>query len=386
VLRGRLLWRWRLKVTFHGGPADLYALAAILEDLPADLVPTNGLQVMDAQGAFEPNPTVATVVSLDVNDTLGRQRIGAALRRSLAADQPVWLLECGKKPVETTLSAIEQARPAICALFVPAIEAEAAERSLAGLRQIVHRLRAPGGCPWDRNQTHESLAKYTIEEAYEVVDAIRHHGPNELAEELGDLLLQVFLQSELAEEAGDFTLNDVVERLSGKLIHRHPHVFGDVQVGGAEDVEVNWEALKKAEKGERASVLDGIPKSLPALAMAAEMQKRLRKAGFEWPDRTGVEATLAEELQELRSANSADEAGAELGDVLWMATALGGWLGADAEDRLRATIHKVDARFRYVEDRVRERGQQVKDLSLDQMLALWDQAKSLDRTPGTGAP
>lgn len=272
------------------------------------------------------------------------------------------------------------------ALFVPAIEAEVARRSYAGLRQIVHRLRAPGGCPWDRKQTHESLAKYTVEEAYEVVDAIRHHGPAELAEELGDLLLQVFLQSEIATDTGHFDLNDVFERISAKLIHRHPHVFGDVVVSGAEDVEVNWEALKTAEKGERASVLDGIPKSLPALAMAAEMQKRLRKVGFEWPDRAGVEAKLAEELGELRSAATPEEASAELGDVLWMATALGGWLGADAEDRLRATIDKVDARFRYVEQRVREQGKQIRDLNLDEMLAIWNEAKTQTTAPDARRP
>ena len=266
-------------------------------------------------------------------------------------------------------------------MFVPAVEPEAAERSLAGLRQIVHRLRAPGGCPWDRKQTHQSLAKYVLEEAYEVVDAIEHHGPAELSEELGDLLLQVYLQSELAEEAGTFQLNDVVERLTTKLIRRHPHVFGDVEVGGAADVEVNWEALKKAEKGERVSALDGVPRSLPALAMAAELQKRMRKTGFEWPDRSGAEAKLAEELDELREAATPEEAAAELGDVLFVLTELANWYGANAEDALRRTNAKVEARFRYVEDRVRERGLSVSDVPLAELEAIWQQSKSLDRQP-----
>ncbi len=245
----------------------------------------------------------------------------------------------------------------------------------------MHRLRAPGGCPWDREQTHQSLAKYVLEEAYEVVDAIEHHGPAELSEELGDLLLQVFLQSELAEEAGRFSLNDVVERITTKLIRRHPHVFADVVVGGAADVEVNWEALKKAEKGERVSALDGVPRSLPALTMAAELQKRMRKTGFEWPTRQGAEAKLAEELAELRDAPTPEAAAAELGDVLFVLTELANWYGASAEDALRGTNVKVEARFRYLEDRVRERGLAVSDLPLDELEAIWQQSKALDRSP-----
>jgi len=341
---------------------------------------------MRADGAFEPNPTVPTLVALSADDPDGRRRISTALGRSISPAQQVWLLECGRAPIESTLGQFEAASPRLCALYIPDIEAEAAGRSYAGLRQIVHRLRAPGGCPWDRKQTHESLAKYTIEEAYEVVDAIRNHGTDELAEELGDLLLQVFLQSEVADESGDFSLNDVFAQLSAKLIHRHPHVFGDVQVSGAADVEANWEALKKVEKGERSSALDGIPRSLPALAMAAEMQKRLRKAGFDWPDRAGAEAKLAEELDELRTAATPEEAAAELGDVLWMVTAFASRLGVDAEDRLRDTIDKVEARFRYVEDGLRERGQQVSDLPLDDLLAIWNEAKALDRQTGPARP
>jgi tetrapyrrole methylase family protein/MazG family protein len=252
---------------------------------------------------------------------------------------------------------------------------------MAGLRQIVHRLRAPGGCPWDREQTAQSLTKYVVEEAYEVVDAIEHHGSAEISEELGDLLLQVFLQAEIAEEAGDFSLNDVVAGLATKLIRRHPHVFADVAVSGSADVEANWEALKKAEKGERRSVLDGVPKSLPALAMAAEIQKRMRKTGFKWPDRAGAEAKLAEELAEVRDAATPTEAAAELGDVLFVLTELATWYGANAENALRHTNAKVDARFRYVEERVRERGVAIQDMPLEELVALWHEAKTLDHQP-----
>jgi tetrapyrrole methylase family protein/MazG family protein len=308
----------------------------------------------------------------------GSEGLGVA-RRALDGGQPIWLLGAGDDAIPST---VDDLRPGdVDAVFVPAVEPEDAERSLAGLRHLVHRLRAPGGCPWDRKQTHQSLSKYVLEEAYEVVDAIENHGPDELSEELGDLLLQVFLQSELAEEAGRFSLNDVVEKLTTKLIRRHPHVFGDVEVGGAADVEVNWEALKQAEKGERVSALDGVPRSLPALAMAAELQKRMRKTGFEWPNREGAEAKLAEELAELRDAPTPEAAAAELGDVLFVLAELASWYGANAEDALRRTNLKVEARFRYVEQRVRERGLSVSDVPLAELEAIWQQSKSLDRAP-----
>jgi tetrapyrrole methylase family protein / MazG family protein len=352
---------------------DFARVNALLESLPDDLRPRGGLQVVDLDAPFEPNPTVPTLI-------VGRLSGDAD---ALAASLPAIVRRAlGDRPTLVPLAADGAAEgSAVEAVFVPAVEPEAAERSLAGLRLIVHRLRAPGGCPWDRKQTHRSLAKYVLEEAYEVVDAIEHHGPAELSEELGDLLLQVFLQSELAEEAGTFQLNDVVERLTTKLIRRHPHVFGDVEVGGAADVEVNWEALKKVEKGERVSALDGVPRSLPALAMAAELQKRMRKTGFEWPDRSGAEAKLAEELAELRAASTPKEAAAELGDVLFVLTELASWYGANAEDALRRTNAKVEARFRYVEDRVRERGLSVSDLPLTELEAIWQQSKALDRRP-----
>jgi tetrapyrrole methylase family protein/MazG family protein len=355
---------------------DLASIGRLLKGVPAEMQPTGAIQVMDAAHAFEPNPTVPTLV-LGLDPTADASAAQAALKRGLTLDQTIWLLSDDREPFGMTLRTLADVGSlAALAIYVPAIEAEAAERSLAGLRHIVGRLRKE--CPWDRKQTHESLAKYTLEEAYEVVDAIEHHGPSELAEELGDLLLQVFLQSEIAEETGDFALNDVVEHISTKLIRRHPHVFADVEVSGASDVEANWEALKKAERTERISVLDGISKSLPALAMAAEMQKRMRKAGFEWPDRADVEAKLAEELGELQAAASPAEAQAELGDVLFVLTGLGGWLDSDAETGLRATNAKVDARFRYVEDRVRERGVTIKDVPLSDLLALWNEAKSHD--------
>lgn len=357
---------------------DLVKLSAFLDTLPAEDRSGGTLQVVDLAAPIEPNPIAASVLV----GLRGTSAASLALAvRGLRPDQRVWLLSSESPPAVTTVARLGEDSAGAEMAFVPAVDPDTAERSLAGFRHIVHRLHAPGGCPWDRKQTHQSLAKYTLEEAYEVVDAIEHGGSDDLAEELGDVLLQVFLHSEIAGEAGRFTLNDVIAKISEKLIRRHPHVFGDVQVSGAADVEANWEVLKKAEKSERISVLDGIPRSLPALVMAAELQKRMRKTGFEWPDRTGAEAKLAEELEELRTASSPPEAAAELGDVLFVLTGLAAWHDATAEDALRRTNAKVEARFRYLEQRVRERGQAISDLPLVELLAIWNEAKTLDPRP-----
>ena len=358
---------------------DFAQIAALLARLPADLQPGASVQVVSLAAPFEANPIVPTLLVGLGNSDDDRLAALDTVRRGFDPEQSVWLLRTDGPATPSTVAALTN--DGADAAFVPAVEPESADRSLAGLRHVVHRLRAPGGCPWDRKQTHQSLAKYVIEEAYEVVDAIEHHGTEELSEELGDLLLQVFLQSEVAEEAGDFSLNDVVRQITTKLIRRHPHVFADVVVGGASDVEVNWDALKKAEKGERHSVLDGVPKSLPALAMATEIQKRMRKTGFEWETRAGAEAKLAEELAELRDAPTPEAAAAELGDVLFVLAELANWYGANAETALRQTNAKVETRFRYVEDRVRERGVQVSDLPLAELEAIWQQSKRGERPP-----
>jgi tetrapyrrole methylase family protein/MazG family protein len=357
---------------------DLGRAVALLDRLPAELRPVGALQIMDLAAPFEPNPTVPTLI-VGLADGRADTSALALASRALADDQSAWLLRSDGPPTRGT--ARDLATTDAEAVFLPAVKPEAADRSLAGLRQVVHRLRAPGGCPWDREQTAQTLEKYVLEEAYEVVDAIEHHGPAEVAEELGDLLLQVFLQSEIAQEAGTFSLNDVVHQLTTKLIRRHPHVFGDVQVSGASDVEVNWEALKKAEKGEPVSALDGIPRSLPSLMMAAEIQKKFRKAGFKWETRAGAEAKLAEELAELRDAPTPEAFAAELGDVLFVLSELANWYGANAEDALRGTNARVEARFRYVEDRVRERGLAIGDLPLEELEQLWQEAKAQERQP-----
>jgi len=252
--------------------------------------------------------------------------------------------------------------------------------SAHGMRAIVARLRAPEiGCPWDLEQTHRSLTPYVVEEAYEVVDAIEDEHPGELAEELGDLLLQVALHAEVADQSDEFEWNDVVRALSAKLVRRHPHVFGSVEVSGASDVVRNWDVLKAAEKSgaARESALDGVPRALPALKQATEIGRKAVKAGFDWPTREGTVDKVREELAELLEAQSLQERGEELGDLLWIIAKLAWQDGIDPEEALRSANRKFTARFKIIEKLTQERGfAQVGDMPRTDLLALWSEAKA----------
>jgi tetrapyrrole methylase family protein / MazG family protein len=249
------------------------------------------------------------------------------------------------------------------------------------LRSIVARLRAPEiGCPWDLQQTHRSLTPYVIEEAYEVVDAIEEdQGPAALAEELGDVLLQVVLHAEIADQSDEFDFNDVVRGLSAKLVRRHPHVFGEVEVRGAADVVRNWDMLKAAEKAGQppaASALDGVPRTLPALRRAAELSRKAAKAGFDWPNREGTLDKVREELAELLAAESLEERREEVGDLLYILAKLANQEGVDPEEALRAANMKFTRRFQALEQIAAERGwPSLTDQPLAELEAAWREAK-----------
>ena len=247
---------------------------------------------------------------------------------------------------------------------------------------IVERLRAPGGCPWDREQTHTSLKRNLLEECYEVLEAIDDEDPQLLAEELGDLLVQVAFHADIAREAGQFDLGDVLTKINQKLIRRHPHVFESAIVGDAREVERNWEKLKEAErqeKGIKKSPVDGIPKDLPALAIAQLMQDRVGRVGFEWDDISGVLNKLSEEVEELRQAETKEEKVHELGDILFMMVNLSRWLGIHAEDALRLTNQRFQWRYRKMEELAGERGQEFAQLPMADKDSLWDEAKVIEK-------
>lgn len=248
-------------------------------------------------------------------------------------------------------------------------------RTFPGLRRIVARLRAPDGCPWDRIQTHESLKPFLLEEACEALAALDEGDASRLAEELGDLLLEVLLHVQIAEEAGEFRLEDVIYGIASKLVRRHPHVFGEAKAETPEEVVAHWEALKREERGEEGSILAGIPRTLPALAASQALQRRAARVGFQWPQTERVLDKLSEELGELAKAESQEERRDELGDVLFVLADVARRLEVDAEEALRLANGKFQRRFGAMEELARQRGRKLSDMGLSEMEALWKEAK-----------
>ena len=246
------------------------------------------------------------------------------------------------------------------------------------LEEIVRILRAPGGCPWDAEQTHESIRRNFLEEAYEAVEAIDQHSSEHLKEELGDVLLQIVLHARMEEEAGRFDLDGVADGICKKLIYRHPHVFGEVAVSGTGEVLANWEALKRKEKGQatHTDALEAVARSLPALWRAEKVQKKARKAGFDWPDISGALDKLSEELDELKAAVAGGgDVAEELGDLLFSAVNVSRFLEVDCEDALGQATDKFIRRFRRVEEQAAQGDKPLEEMTLAELDALWDRAK-----------
>lgn len=245
----------------------------------------------------------------------------------------------------------------------------------ATLVGIIARLRAPDGCPWDREQTHLSLRGNLLEECYEVLEALDKGDSHKLCDELGDLLMQIVLHAQIASEAGEFGIGDVIRNISTKLIRRHPHVFGSRRVRDAEEVAHNWEALKREEKATGASILDGVPKEMPALAYSQRVQGRVARLGFDWEDTNGVIDKLAEEVRELRQAGSQAERATEFGDLFFTLVNIARREGVDPEAALREANERFYARFTCMEELCRKRGVEFSKLSFDEQNELWEEAK-----------
>jgi len=316
----------------------------------------------------------------------------AVLRRLYPADHLVGRFGTPDETTVGELSATDLAGP----LYLGPVAPEAAFASPWGMPWISSRLRAPDGCPWDREQTHESLRNHLLEEAYEVYDALADGATPALAGELGDLWLQVVLHAQLAAEAGIFDLTDVQAAIASKIVRRHPHVFGDAEARTATDVNRQWERIKQAERAAEASVgegvtapksaLEGISRSLPALAASQEMQERAAHLGYDWPSVDGVLAKVDEELAELAEAASAAARTEEVGDLLMVLVNLARHHGVDAEAALRGANGKFRRRFGIVERLAAARSVALRDLSFAQLDELWDQAKAeLAAGDGPGA-
>jgi len=347
---------------------DAAALAVATSD-PADLAPV--LPGRHGPGGHEP---------------LG------VLRRLYPAEHPVGRFGAADRTTVGELTADGLVAP----LYLAPVARDIATASPWAMPWISHRLRLPDGCPWDREQTHESLRNHLLEEAYEVYDALGGAATPALAEELGDLLLQVVLHAQLAAEEGVFDLTDVQAAISAKIVRRHPHVFGDAEARTASDVNRQWERIKAAERSAAADAgqepapkgaLDGVSRSLPALAASQEMQERAANIGYEWPTIEGVLDKVHEELAELRAAATPAEQSEEFGDLLFVLVNVARWQGIEAEAALRGANDKFRRRFAAVERMARERAVQLKDLSFAELDELWDAAKAEERDrDNAGAP
>ncbi len=272
-------------------------------------------------------------------------------------------------------------------LYVPPCDVRpGAVTSLEGFQQTIAQLRSPVGCPWDREQTHQSLRPYLLEETYEVLEALDADDSALLAEELGDLLLQIVLHAQIAVDDGEFHMTDVIRQIDAKIKRRHPHVWGDAAVSGPAAVVANWHVIKaneRAEKGSAArSLLDGVPAALPALAQAHQYDQRARRVGFDWPSVQGVIAKLHEEIAEIQAAVSDEERFDEIGDLLLTAAVWARWLNVNPEDALRAANRRFRERFVYIETRLQAAGRPWESVSAQEMLDLWEEAKRIVHRSG----
>jgi tetrapyrrole methylase family protein/MazG family protein len=391
--------RIRARAAELGLPVTLVAGLSFIEPTLAALAldGLDGLQVADAMQlssmhhpALDPDRP-ALVAQL--YDRRQASQVKLTLMNAYPDHHPVILVRAAGTDKEHIIhcSLFELDRqPAIdhlTTLYLPPLPQPSA---LPAFQETVAHLRAPDGCPWDREQTHQSLRPYLLEECHEALAALDTDDPDALAEELGDLLLQIVLHTQIATELGEFQMADVVARVDAKIRRRHPHVFGDVTVAGVGEVLANWEAIKSAERagaegstgGETnsgQSVLDGVPVAMPALARAQVISQRAVRVGFEWPDIDGVLDKVAEEAQEISSAQTPEEREAEMGDLLFATVNLARWLNIDAESALRTTNERFTQRFRTLEQLARERGEKLADLDIDALDLLWEEAKQLGK-------
>jgi len=279
---------------------------------------------------------------------------------------------------EIPLFALDQSEQIglLTCLYLPPL---APATSFEGFQALIAHLRSPEGCPWDQEQTHQSLRSNLLEEAFEAVTAIDQNDVDGMREELGDLLLQVVLQTQIAAEDGEFRMADVINGIHTKLVHRHPHVFGEMDLDDSVEVIQNWERIKANERDENGQeekgLLDGIPTVMPALSVAEKYQSRAARVGFDWPTLEGVLEKLEEEIGELREAKTFEDQSEELGDLIFALVNLARWLKVDPETALRETNQKFLQRFKAIELAARERGIQLMDMSLEEMDLVWEQSK-----------
>ncbi|NSL52894.1 bifunctional methyltransferase/pyrophosphohydrolase YabN [Calidifontibacillus erzurumensis] len=377
----------RYHVAIEGGQSFFDAMFTALK-----IDPIEGFQFLDGTDLHESQLNLRQHIIIgQVYDSFIASEVKLTLMERLPDDYEVVLVTQAGTKGETIkhLPLYELDREVeinnLTSVYVPPVQDdELVYGDFQKLREVIRTLREPNGCPWDREQTHESLKKYLVEETYEVLDAIDNGDIDLLIEELGDVLLQVMLHAQIGEDDGYFNINDVIRAITEKMIRRHPHVFGDVTVQSAKDVVTNWEQIKRTEKEngkEEASILDGIPKELPSLYRAYELQKKAAKVGFDWQDVEPMWEKVKEELDEFRKEVISDEKEQmkkEFGDILFALVNLARFYKIDPEEALRFTNNKFYKRFRFIEEKVKENGQVITEMSLDELDAIWEEAKKYD--------
>ena len=352
--------------------------------------PQQGLTLVDAQetGALPPDLATGLVITQVFNRHVASE-LKLSLMERCGDEQEIVLASRLGMPDELVISLPlfeldrQNSFDHLTSVYVPPCALRQQPFDMAPVVDVMARLRSPGGCPWDIEQTHESLRRYIVEEVYEVLEAIDEKDPGHLCEELGDLLLQIVFHARMAEESGLFSMQDVVGTVTEKLIRRHPHVFGDISVRDAAEVILNWDAIKRHEKTAKPrSVLDGIPKGLPALMRANKLQLKAAKVGFDWTEVAPVWEKVAEEIAELREAASLGDRRKtedELGDVIFAVVNLGRFLGVEAEVALNGTNNKFIRRFRQVEEAVKASGLNWQELDLAALDSFWNKAKASEQ-------
>jgi tetrapyrrole methylase family protein/MazG family protein len=382
VAEARLRWGLDLAAGLQVVAAERLIATPLEPSRPALVVP---LAVLRAEGG----PDAPAVEPLPGRHGPGGRDALAVLARLYPADHAVGRFGAADGSTVGALGVADLAAP----FYLPPVAPEAAFASPWAMPWISDRLRRPDGCPWDREQTHESLRNHLLEEAYEVYDALGGEATPALAEELGDLLLQVVLHAQLAAEEGVFDLTDVNAAIASKIVRRHPHVFGDAEARTPSDVNRQWERIKADERADAAAAgegtngaaakpkgaLDGVSRSLPALAASQEMQERAANIGYDWPSIDGVIEKVTEEAQELVDATSPADRAEEFGDLLFVLVNVGRKLDIEAEAALRAANDKFRRRFGTVERLAAEREVALRDLSFEELDALWDAAKAQEK-------
>ena len=346
-----------------------------LDQLPSVLV----LQAKDLIGRHHPQFNPAQYVWIqDVHQTelIQFQKL---LSRIYPKDTLIYIVQKDKAVQKVSLEKladIRQSEDQFRILIPPISE----ETTFEGFEELVAHLRAPNGCPWDKEQTHESLRTHLLEETYETLDALDKNNMEDLKEELGDLLLQIVLHAEIATESDEFRMMDILQGIHQKIVRRHPHVVGDTKINEVDGVLRNWERLKESEREDangkgKKGILDGVPLSLPALTQAQEYQDRAARVGFDWKEIEPVLAKVHEELAEVKAAESDQEKANELGDLLFTVVNLVRWYKVDAESALRNTNRKFATRFRQIETEAKKKHRKLADMSLEEMDVIWEEAK-----------